>query len=676
MEFKQFNQIFSSHVTRTTQGNQYLFVVDVDPEELWEKYLDSFPEGTNEVFRERREFDCSCCRQFVKAVGNVVVIQNNEIVSMWDFTVSDPTYQAVIDALDAFVKSAPVKDVFVSPRREFGIEKNVETREASSVHTWYHFSAKLADSVQTFAEKEEATIRGRFRDSRNVLERSFQEIHPEALETVLELISQGSLYKGEEWQGPLRKFQDMQKRYNDLPVDQRGNHCWVSSLEAGPAISRIKNHSIGVLLMDLSTGIDLNDAVNRYEGIVAPSNYKRPKAIFTKEMVQRAQEKVKELGFEKSLSRRHARLDDITVNNILWANRDIAKRMAGDVFEELAASVPDVQIKKFDRIEEVPIGAFVENILPGLTEIEALVENRHAANMFSLIAPQDPKAKSMFKWPNNFSWAYSGNITDSMKQRVKAMGGRVDGELRFSIQWNEFGDNLDDLDAHCHLPNGGHIYFCQKNEPRSNGSLDVDIINPHGVAVENITWPDRTRMPKGKYLFLVHEFTARGARSGFTAEIEFDGQLYSFSYPQPLRQKQTVKVAEVNFDGKNFTLNPLLEGQESNREIWGLTTQSFHPVSAFMYSPNYWDGHTGIGHRHYFFVINGCKSNENPNGFFNEFLSEELMEHKRVFEALGSWMRVKDSEDQLSGLGFSATKRNSLIVRAKGTFSRVMRLTF
>jgi len=174
----------------------------------------------------------------------------------------------------------------------------------------------------------------------------------------------------------------------------------------------------------------------------------------------------------------------------------------------------------------------------------------------------------------------------------------------------------------------------------------------------------------------VHEYSSRGARSGFTAEIEFDGQLYSFDYPQPLRQNQKVNVAEVTLEGRNFTIKPLLDARESSREVWGLTTQQFHPVSACMYSPNYWDGHEGIGHRHYFFVVNGCKNDESPNGFFNEFLNEELMAHKRVFEALGSRMRVADSDEQLSGLGFSATKRASLVVRAKGSFTRVIRLTF
>jgi len=39
------------------------------------------------------------------------------------------------------------------------------------------------------------------------------------------------------------------------------------------------------------------------------------------------------------------------------------------------------------------------------------------------------------------------------------------------------------------------------------------------------------------------------------------------------------------------------------------------------------------------------------------------MEHKRVFAALGSKMRVEQSGKQLSGLGFSSTKRNSLICK-------------
>lgn len=75
-------------------------------------------------------------------------------------------------------------------------------------------------------------------------------------------------------------------------------------------------------------------------------------------------------------------------------------------------------------------------------------------------------------------------------------------------------------------------------------------------------------------------------------------------------------------------------------------------------------------------MLNQCVNDGQPNGFFNEFLPEHLLTHKRVFEALGSKMRVNQSDDQLSGLGFSSTKRNSLVVKVIGSFERVIKLVF
>ena len=44
------------------EGAERLFEMDVDKDKFYANYLDSFPAGTNEVFRKRREFDCSRCR--------------------------------------------------------------------------------------------------------------------------------------------------------------------------------------------------------------------------------------------------------------------------------------------------------------------------------------------------------------------------------------------------------------------------------------------------------------------------------------------------------------------------------------------------------------------------------------------------------------------------------------
>lgn len=665
-----------------TKDVAHLFEVNVDKDEMWNLYLDSFPAGTNEIYRERRWHDCSCCRQFIKTVGNTVVIKDNKVTTIWDFRTDDDTYQPVLNALSAFIKSHAVSDIYVSKFKKIGTMSNYEEMENGFMHEWSHFYLELPDKFVDRSSRSEGDIKGSFRDTRNVFKRSLDEISMDALDTILELITSNTLYKGEEWKGALTDFRKYKVAYDKLTTDEeKNNYAWEQSVKVGIAIGRIRNHSIGTLLVNVSEGMDLDTAVRKYEQIVAPSNYKRPKEIFTKKMLEDAKKTITELGYMDSLGRRFATLDDITVNNILFSNKDSAKRIGGmdDIFGEMEREVVS-NPKKFSKVEEIAVDKFVSDVLPTASELEVYLENKHTNNMVSLIAPENKDAKTMFKWNNNFGWAYAGNMTDSMKERVKAAGGKVDGDLRFSIQWNEDGKDNYDLDAHCKEASGFEIYYSTAKKPRfspTKGQLDVDIIHPDGnIAVENITWADRRTMKTGKYLFFVNQYSG-SVRNGFRAEIEFDGQIYSFDYNKSMRTGENVQVAEVTLNANGtFTIKELLPSNVSSKDIWNVKTNQFIPVSVVMYSPNYWDEQDGIGHRHYFFMLKDCINPESPNGFYNEFLKNELEPHKRVFAALGSKMRVKDVDDQLSGVGFSATKRDELIVKVKGNTERVLKIKF
>ena len=488
----------------------YVYALE-DKDEFWNLYLDSFPAGTNEIYRERREFDCSCCRHFIKAIGNAVVIKNNKIRTMWEFTTGDSTWQTVINALDAYLKNRAVTNMYVSKFNSVGTNRNHETVDGGNVITWDHFYLDIPNKFVDTSWRSIGDIQGSFRDTRNVFKRSLDEISEDAILTILELVYSNTLYKGGEWKAVLQKFLEYKRTYDALPDNEKRNFAWENAKAAGMAIGRIRNHSIGTLLVDVSEGTDLEIAVKKYETMTAPANYKRPKAIFTKKMLEDAQKTINELGYMESLPRRFATLDDISVNNILFSNRDAAKRIEGatDVFGAMMAEVSNSP-KKFSRVEEISIEKFISDVLPTTKSIEVYLENRHASNMCSLIAPKNADAPTMFKWNNPFSWSYSGNITDSdMKERVKSAGGKVDGDLRFSIQWNEDGHDNCDLDAHCKEADGYEIYFSTARKPnfsRTKGQLDVDIVSPNGkVAVENITWANRNTMKAGKYLFFVRE---------------------------------------------------------------------------------------------------------------------------------------------------------------------------
>ena len=683
MEFRVVKTGLENHLDQMTKENMHLFVVDLDKDELWNLYLDSIPEEDNQIFRVRREYDCSCCRHFIKSIGNVVSVKDGVVSSIWDFETEDPKWNKVISILSEFVKSKPIMDVYISKVKNIGTNYNMEQTDDGKLIKWEHFYYELPERFvfnNTFSTID--TEIGNRRDIRNVFKRSLDELSMDAVDTVMDLINQGSLYKGDEYRHILQSFRLLKKEYDKLDEKVKELYAWEKSVVAETSVAKIRNTALGTLLIDVSANVDLEEAVRKYEFVTAPANYKRSKPIFTKKMLEDAKKTITELGYLDSLERRYANADDITVNNILFSNKDVSPRIQGaaSLFDELekdAKSSP----KKFDRVEEISIDKFVKDVLPTASEVEAYVENKHIKNFVSLIAPVNKDSKSMFKWNNNFSWAYTGNVTDSMvKENVKNAGGKVDGVLRFSIQWNDLDDwDENDLDAHCIEPDGNEIYYSSKTSRVSGGQLDIDIINPENnkAAVENITWQNTSRMREGKYIFFVNCFTYRGGRSGFRAEIEFDGQIYSFDYRIPLKQKENVIVAEVTFKNGKFTIEEKLPSNCSNKEVWGIKTNEFTPVTVICNSPNYWDEQNGIGNKHWFFMLKDCINSELPNAYYNEFLNGELYpQHRKVMEALSSKAHVLETDDQLSGIGFSSTLRNELIVRVTGATERILKIKF
>jgi hypothetical protein len=652
---KQFKQMSASR----------LFVVNLDKDELWATYLGSFPAGSNPIYKKRTEHDCGCCRHFVKALGGVVTISNGEIRTLWDFKV-DGAYQEVADAMAEFVRRHAIDNVFLHYERLVGTANSRQLMEDKSVKTWDHFYVNLPDSA--VVEKDQlGTKLGEYRSTFDVMKRGLVEITGDAIDTVLDLISQNSLYRGEEHKAAVVEFKSLWDRFNKAP--NRHPFIWEN---LNPA-ARIRNTVIGTLLVDLSEGKDLEAAVKGFESKVAPTNYKRPTALVTKAMVAKAQETVTELGLTTALERRYATLDDITVNNILFADR--ATKKALNVFDELSAGAA-VDVKKLGKVEEVSIADFITKILPTAQSVEALFENRHAGNMVSLVAPVDPTAKPLFKWPNGFSWSYVGDLADSIKERVKQAGGNVTGDFRASLAWF----NGDDLDLHLKEPNGFEIFFRNKMDPRTQGNLDVDMNagGPHSrTPVENITVARRARMVEGEYTLFVNQWCQRESKDiGFDIEMEFDGTVYGFAWPNAVATGKNVAVCKFKYTHKEgLTILESLPSKQTSKTVWGLPTQTFQKVRVVMLSPNHWDERE-VGNRHFFFMLEGCLNDGTARGFFNEFLSESLTPHRKVLEMVGARMKTEESDRQLSGIGLSSTRRDHLLCRVSGSFSRVVKVLF
>lgn len=662
--FKNFKNEVANNFAKLATGN--LLYVSIDRDKIIEVYLSGFPEET------RQEFNCSACKSFLRQYGGIVSIKNNVVRSIWD-NIELPEYKKAAQLLSNYIHSLPITDVFYNDVVKCGVNRNADPKTNI---IWDHFYLELD---KRFIKNKDSipTLLGSLRANKEVLKRSLDELTMESVQLILELISQGSIYRGNEFKGLLEGFLAVQREYKSVPNPQKDAYTWEKSLVISEGLCKIRNSAIGTILVDISAGVDVETAVVKFERVVAPSNYKRPTALITPRMVEDAQKEIEEAGLSLSLNRRFANEADISVDNVLFTNRIVPDK--GNIFNELVKSSSVKQ--NFDKTEEITIDKFINDVLPKVDSVEIYLESKHSGNFVSLLTSQYENAPTMFKWDNPFSLSYTGGLADSMKERVKSAGGKVDGDLRFSIQWNEDGKNNNDFDAHAVEPRGGqHICYSTYKKPQittHGGQLDVDIISPNGkVAVENITWPNVNRMLNGEYRFYVNNYTSSPSNAGFSAEVEFNGECHQFKYEKRLRGKENIEVAVVTLSNGKWAIIPAKDIQHgsSSVEKWGLSSNKFHKVSKIILSPNHWK--QSVGNKHFLFFVDGCINNEQPRGIFNEYLREDLNKHRKVFEVLGSKLRVEPTENQLSGIGFSDTQRNEMLVKVSGQLTRTLKVKF
>ena len=213
--------------------------------------------------------------------------------------------------------------------------------------------------------------------------------------------------------------------------------------------------------------------------------------------------------------------------------------------------------------------------------------------------------------------------------------------------------------------NGKHYYFSERG-----GVLDVDMNGSDGrsrTPVENMSFTSQM-LKDGNYTFWVNQFNKRETTDlGFEVEIENGGEVHHFVHQADLKSGDaklftiTIKsgvIAGLKVDGDG------LIGGSFSQEKWGVKTETFVKVDTLMHSPNHWDDNA-VGNKHWFFVLDGCKSNDPTRGIFNEFLRADLDQHRKVFEVLGDKTKCPPSDEQLSGLGFSSTRGDTVTVQVQ-----------
>lgn len=620
-------------------------------EGIYPQYLAAFPEGTNPIYLTNTEHDCSCCKNFITNLGKVVVINDDlSLDSVWNVPNLPYPYDQVAATLHSLVTAATILKPYYSPQPSYGAQSTKQLLKDGTVKTWDHFYGDVPRKYVT----PNSSIVGEQQANFLILRRALEELAPEAVETVVDLIENNAIYRGAEYGKLVKSFQNLQGQYRALSSN-RETFIW--KLCQDTAVCRIRNTAIGTLLVDLTEGMDLEAAVESFEKKVAPENYKRTTSLITPAMVKSAVEKITNLGIEPQLHRRLATPADVQVQNLLWVNRPTTSQES-QLTQTLMKLTKPSKPKTAPQGDEISMVDFIKGVLPSASRVQVMFDHALIPNLVTLTCAKDrTEAPMLFKWNNDFAWAYKGGLADStIKRLVKAAGGATDAALRISLAWH----NADDLDLYVKNPHGAVTYHaCRSN---GGGVLDVDAhrMGYHRKSASEVLTPVENVvyhvLVDGTYTVNVDNYKRMEARDqGFTVEVESGGIIAQYSFDKNVDIHDFLKIEVKN--GTIAKITPAEGVQESRNglDVWNVKTGTFVDVTSVMRSPNFWDGE--VGNEHFFFILAGCKCEERVHGFFNEFLRPELAEHRKVFEHIADTYKCDvDVEDQLSGIGFSTTK--------------------
>lgn len=642
-KFTEFRDAVTKRIQELYALNPNFVRLGISNDYIWEAYLEGFANS------DKQYHNCDSCRSFLTRFGKCATVVDGKLHYVLDVQTNED-YQPSVDKMMSFLKEAPIEGFYLTKEPSYSKKSNITSN--GSAHgpgvTFKHLYVDFQESCPLLSRPDGPAEAGKRNEAVEVLKRASIELHVAHVDALLELHGDKMLPRGTQYVGMLNKLRHFLINHKQNPL------CFYEK-DFDLSLYMVWNSAIGTFLRDLASGKDMLKALHSYGAMVDGANYKRPKSIVTTKQVDQAKETLEAAGCLQSLYRRHATAADIDINNCLYVNAHDGA--LDDVFGDMKKEVTE-DPGKYINSPEMAFSDFVGNI-DKYSSVKVLFTNNLREHTLNLLTAVDPKSPFLFPWNNPFSIAYAGNFADSVKERVKRAGGKVDGILRCSLAWK----NTDDLDIHVYTPKGNHIYY--GNKDTGGGSLDVDmnVRNPVTNAVENIIFDDLNSIQEGKYKVVVNNYTLRTkSDQGYTIEVESDGRTHEFnSITNPNASRSHTVIEFTWTKAKGLTI----AGQKSIPKVldhWGVKTNRFYDVEHIMFSPNYWSDYEK-GNRHVIFTIPEMRNDEKVRPFFNEFLDPQLVKHnKRAFEVLGSRLLIEPSDSQLAGIGFSDAKDNFIVV--------------
>lgn len=372
----------------TNTAGKPLFTTDVNPQALWQAYLNAFPDA------ERQHHNCDACRHFIERFGGLALIADGArgpVVesAIWnEYGVTPGMYAAPIKAMGDLVRKAKVCGVFLSQNPVLG---HPETGP------WRHLSLKLSNPYVGLAMTDTQAMAAKKQDFETV-RAALIAYKLDTLERAVVLLESEALYRSEAVLGNAVWLRDLKKAWLTTAAERRGvtsaNVLWKGIATAPAGFCHPRSSMIGTLLDDIEANKPIPEVAAAFKTKMRPDKYQRPVAAPSEGNIDQAEKLIEKMGLKPSLKRRYAHTDD--VQEWLWVSPAPEPMIDHEsTFGHLRdrSGPPKMELP----VERVTWRKMIESVLENAGTIEILVPSGPAA-FVGFCSAVDPHAPPILQW--------------------------------------------------------------------------------------------------------------------------------------------------------------------------------------------------------------------------------------------------------------------------------------
>lgn len=359
-----------------------------DGSRLFDLFLSTLPAD------DRQHYTCNACRHFVDRYGSLVTIDATGAAHsvMWGIDTAPPYFDATVRIMAFTVEIARVTGVFYTPDLLWGQPQTGPWSHFAVAATNHRFSHPLKSAGQRMAEQ---------REDHTMLCRALADYDQATVDTAVALLQTEQLYRSEKVLGVAQWFQGVLRSITAARHPrQRDNLIWRAVAEAPAGFCHVRSSMIGTLLDDIAAGKPYDDVAAAFKAKMHPLLYQRPTAAPKAGQIAQAEHLVANLGVERSLLRRYARLDEIPT---IWqpAPPAVPKPANTPVFGHLLPQVAPPRAGTVTQRSRITWVKFRDTVLPHASKLELWIPQD---GVFSaLVTAVDPDAPLIFQWDNPVS---------------------------------------------------------------------------------------------------------------------------------------------------------------------------------------------------------------------------------------------------------------------------------